>query len=893
MLEISHKLVFGVILFIIIAVIFMRLYTSPECNAYANQTVMDLQKAINEVSTDDVKEWYGNGPPPNDKQEYYRPVLVRLCENSGKQFIENFFVKLPTYQISWGEFPTAPLWATWDESYPFSGGAGNALLMFGGLKGGKYAGKAAIKAGKIVYRVGKITLRIGIKNAIKSSRLVKWIRKYSELRFRALIKSVAQETEEGVLERFVKNEIPENYRALVRGDTLTAKRFARITKMSIDELAEAGVIKRVTEQMPADLQKAAKGRFIVNDMYIPLFHALRDAADDNMRRYFDDVFYIPSRFNFLERTRFRWIAFKEAADLMWKNSKLYRNVVDPINKGLRETKKKFFKVMGSEISDAKIAATARKFRKMCLRNPKECRTMFEEAWNLRIESAMSNMVGRKVTKETFSDADMFRFMAEYEKWVIFEERSQIVGYSTQMSDNLRTGITSYLKEISSKEPTEIREILKSRTAFRDGVEKHLPKEMVDKLNKKDLEKMIEKARQQVELKINKNIVTRGLSIKKFNQQYSAAFKRAMIEDPNMEDIIKIVKETDKDEAKAFIPYIAYNVVDPAEFLKSKIKREAKGLWYIKLGRYYPTYALANPIQARANPLVIPGGGYASKIMEQQLTEGCVEGALCYTHSGYVDSYLLNESAQRYAVRLWRPKPNLAERTTIFISTGIFYPAIEEHPKFYVVSPCFSMMKVWKSGGTVFISPDVDMTTGDIVRCSVQDKEGYTKKVANYCFATFNDVWGANMYGLENTASAAEAYIPDGAVYGWMAGILGGCTAATIGYKACVDAASFASQAIITADAALAAGTGSKNWGYWTYNKAADVSDLLSMISGRGVATSLARKAASAIAPDFSTAILVMGDLAMEWPARGIYEKDKGLSAEDIYLNTGRCAWTGG
>ena len=84
-----------------------------------------------------------------------------------------------------------------------------------------------------------------------------------------------------------------------------------------------------------------------------------------------------------------------------------------------------------------------------------------------------------------------------------------------------------------------------------------------------------------------------------------------------------------------------------------------------------------------------------------------------------DPYYLSEDAKDFTVKLWRPVSNLVNVAGV---EGVLMQ-VPSHPRFYVVSPCFGMAKVWKSTyegqRTIFIKID---------------KYDMNDTSSNYCYA---------------------------------------------------------------------------------------------------------------------------------------------------------------
>jgi len=98
-------------------------------------------------------------------------------------------------------------------------------------------------------------------------------------------------------------------------------------------------------------------------------------------------------------------------------------------------------------------------------------------------------------------------------------------------------------------------------------------------------------------------------------------------------------------------------------------------------------------------------------------EACGDNSICIFNKGKAEvPFYLNQSVQDYFVRVWRPV-NPIYQIAGLQSAMMHVPS---HPRFYVVSPCFAIAKIWKTPNKIiFVQPEkVDM-------------EG---KTSNYCYA---------------------------------------------------------------------------------------------------------------------------------------------------------------
>jgi len=180
---------------------------------------------------------------------------------------------------------------------------------------------------------------------------------------------------------------------------------------------------------------------------------------------------------------------------------------------------------------------------------------------------------------------------------------------------------------------------------------------------------------------------------------------------------------------------------------------------IELPERYLRKTVKRIVFMRASAFVTPTSWIYKGILATQMTAGCEGNSIClYSHGAETPEspYYLEKDADKFSIRVWRPVDPLLNYGRVITSVGAslatgvtvdktgnriftatktvggaaaltaFQSAlmwIPEHPRFYVVSPCFAIAKVWKTEyenkDTIFVKPDkIDM-------------EG---KASNYCYA---------------------------------------------------------------------------------------------------------------------------------------------------------------
>lgn len=230
MIERAISIVITIVIFMIIAYVFIGIFGAPSCAHLANQTALQLKFAINEVADDSFPSFDPKNPkftePTNSY--YYTSVPIRLCQQYGTQaFFMSFFGGMPEYQIYYEHFPEGG-GGMWNEAYPWSGGAATSFIFWAGMRG-------VVTVGKALWKI--TTIRSAFKTGVLAYKGVEVTAKRADDIYKKVTK-----TDE--LKNLLKNVLP-NFVDNNRQYSLLAKRIADADAENILEiLDEAGLLKR-------------------------------------------------------------------------------------------------------------------------------------------------------------------------------------------------------------------------------------------------------------------------------------------------------------------------------------------------------------------------------------------------------------------------------------------------------------------------------------------------------------------------------------------------------------------------------------------------------------------------------------------------------------------------
>jgi hypothetical protein len=149
----------------------------------------------------------------------------------------------------------------------------------------------------------------------------------------------------------------------------------------------------------------------------------------------------------------------------------------------------------------------------------------------------------------------------------------------------------------------------------------------------------------------------------------------------------------------------------------------------------PVQVIGRMIFMKALAFVAPNSWIAQGLILNKMTEGCRGNSIClYVQASQAEApYYMDLNTTNYTVRSWRPVQPWQQ----WAGWTAALMHVPSNPRFYVVSPCFAVAKVWKTNldgqPTIFVHPiKVDMKG----------------KNSNYCYAdsdlinAYTAIWAA-------------------------------------------------------------------------------------------------------------------------------------------------------
>ena len=855
-------IVISLIIFIFLVTLFFSIFGSPECGALANATAQELRIAINRVALEDgVSPYYGDGVPPDEAEDQFVTVPIRLCEKDPLMVTGFAVAHTPSYVLVYETFPPAGL--SWFEGQPWSGGSMSALESYILFRYGPQALIAIPKFASWVYKGAKkiatFTFSIGAKmtklhkwwDSLKNSRVIRFFLRNQDAT------DAVRSVERNVLDTEYYKYIPEEHMGTLNSINrkMNLDRNMEPAEAIATTIGKSAIDKRtgeiLSETIDTDVVKGVgvykNARILIDPQHKKFYNYIYDLSDDAQKKIMDDIFYVPS---WLDRGKWwlnrRWYGLKDAVGKLWRNSRLNQGVAwlkdkySALKKWAGFTNNNNF--LKPKDTPQKIGAYKRYFYV----NLNEFKDHIKDHFD-KYKGHLTDATGKTFKNaDDISDADVFKFLSVYEKYynsgtfaefIVQAEAPIIHAYQTMGST-----ITNKIDEIAmaSDPATEWARLVDMFPAEFDSLNAaqldelrrtvsfgHGPTYLVDD---DILKQAYSDARayliKEGVLDSNKvfDPVSGSLRISYLTRAadgvqgelFTAPFKRVGLKGRALEEGVE--------------NFYLRDVLPPSIF--EKIKELNKNP-YVGKGKRFLFLDLG---RVGRGPLDIiwPFGAAAARENIEKLTDvvegGCYMNSICSVSKDGATAYLLDEDvpekvSSKVAVRLWRPKPT---RIPVGISTGMFLLSVNENPRFYVVSPCFAMAKVWKDReDQVYVY--IDKTKKCDVSGCEQTSPLESIDTPNYCYASEDFVWGV-YDGPSEVGYLAE---------------LGVCTALmTVATKDWRNSLKYCSYITIgtlgievTARQEEYTGPSwerqEKGWGYWNYIKAEDLCDLIETIGDFG------------------------------------------------------------
>jgi len=985
-------IVVAIIIFILVVLLFFKVFGSAECDKLAKSTAEELRIGIDRVALEDkVSPYYGQGIPPDNAKDQFTVVPIRLCQRAGVGGVGIFGLKIPglstgaalsaeipDYILVYETFPESPWWAAWSESKPFESGAVTSFMTYAMIRWGP----------KLIYNIGKFIAKIPgmigglflklpsigekISNSlseIKDNGVINWMLRSSSSSEEG--GSIA----ENIPERFVSTLYDKEYRSTI--ENLRYMVFeARIDEF--DAMANLGIIEAEWDDVagkyiPITTETLAdKGIGVVRDeMYIvkpefkQLFKTYIDLTpNEELKQLYKESFYIPSwgeRFG-TEEIKEVWYESKYSVSNNRFTDWFGENVIDKTTDTYDDLKDGFNKVFHRTADQFDAPAKAAAYKKWAFMHFDQFRSNVldeDNFYNMGFQKALEDVTGKALSNPSLvSDEDLYNFLVKYDRYYNSFPYEEFISSST---GQVRTFAVSNMQDILSDSATNA---IDEGDIAAFGRLKNQFKWSWDMMPSNEQDAWMENMMQGYTGSEELSRFDAGVI---FSDLRAHLIKEGALDESNIITVggliraNKLTSIVDKIKGDMFTEPLNYNFIQTDEFAnaipnywlrpvapatetwfqkfkdqlsgsvsalrdfkdqftKSIIWKKTKQFVILDMGRF--GFGPLSPF----DPLA--GGGalttrQALKRSTQIMEGGCAERSICMLKQGGVEgpepgasAFLLDEKIPKGTeVKIWRPKPDIGVRTPSWISTALFYASAPENPRFHVISPCFATAKIWKSGTDGKIYVNIDKAN----KCDVSSCPSGID-TPNYCYADEDYIWGEPALSRGNMITTGDA--PSASIYvGGTLGCAAALSVATQGnFWASLKTCSYISIGVLTAHTIGATQAyrdvtswkrQETGWGYWNYQKANDVCNVLDIMASIGSwqvgktlgvtqlselsKPSTVSKIKGWIGPgDLCYFLLIVGDTSLSWPVKTafpeVWRKGAGLNETCMQDTAAECAW---
>ncbi len=753
MVEEPIKMLTGLVVFIAIALVFFFAFGAPQCSALANSTAAGLVNGFNTVAKPEFPEWNRGGEPTDPY--YYERVPIRLCQEGGTNYLQQFWAgMLPQYQIYYERFPEGFFSGgagMWEESYPWSGGAGGQLFFWGALRAGKVLGKvgATLAFGKVILAKDVIE---GAAKATMEDGIIRRISRWLETRE---LKRMADHPEELAAKVMTDPAIlskDERVGLILGTQMVQAKSATDLSALATVDFIEQDV--RIAEKTGAELKIADPSSVIEPGANVRTFTKMvKDAETGEVS--------IP-----IVKTN---VPMKMMNPDTGEMSTLYvkRSSGGEIIGTSFEPKPGYTQY---PVNPAKVIETWEETA------PKEeaaaLREVFSTDWKDSEVIYFDNVVARQGSREALAEFGLVN-TKWYKHWYepavrryqnllkSFDNLGYKVNKETIMPLEAR-GISDALMERPTEDFQKVLDLGDPGRSVKSSIAKAFGKSE-QSVTRNDLNRFIGQMQ---------NTIT-GPSFMNGESRMTAykAVKNMISDDPSLaskfaskpEDALSVLRSSEKfpadkypamakmsdDELKGITERVARGY-DANDRIFSKntysdymsdyaFKSDTAGdlvypdelasmtgfmtqntdplpvKWTTKAAKRELKLETKKIIVLQASTIINPSGWYAKgEVVEEGTEATCSDNQLClYSQGSLAESpFTLSDDAKGYFLHAWRPT-NPAYLSPI----QPLLMRIPENPRFYLVSPCYGVAKIWKSGTEMYVSVD---------KCDAN--------AANYCYA---------------------------------------------------------------------------------------------------------------------------------------------------------------
>jgi len=794
-MRIPVAIVFMLIVFIIVLAFLYKVLGSPECDDISNTTAFHLKDAVNQVSKEDFPYWTNPSKPPEESDvAYYRRSDIKLCQQNFGTYEAalRLFGGEPDYKIYYEKFPDEG--RMWKESYPWNCGAGSTLVFWGIM----HTATTLVKVGSKVFNYYKYG-----KHLAKSATIMS---KENYILFDKILKpgKIMEELKDAGFT--ISNFVDEEGRSVIKiADDLNVRQLNQYLK-GLDEAGIATEISgnyikigdkiRVSDELTA-LSSMSQIPDPVTGEYSE--HAFAYKKIGNSIDPYDplDLDFDSSPKTF-KRVGGSWIDVENGAvydplnpgdypiqqykpsELMESMIQEYENSPDPTERSIARQLREQFDTSGAagtgimddttNMLDEGVKATKWGTKAMDAGSNNFANLLSDlktEGFNIEKTPLLYNelyMVDESGVQKGFlmglqdaADSDSTGVLGKQIMNALQDQDDKIgniIG-KNPAEVNLQDAIDSLIKNTNGmyNPDTQVAEFGamifpgQARINVDIGIENSIISQ-IEKSGSVDTNALLDYVQNLPNYdKLAAAGFGEGEILGIYNDMWANYLAlggdAAVIDDGLLMRALGDNYFSDFAEAAEDISAAGNKWVENDKGVIIGIWLQNSKPWYIRWSQTYKKYEkIPKAIWFKARQMITPTSGIGRGFILGK-EEGCQGNSLCVYSHGSLSEYpfYFDESADKYFVRVWRPVSTFAQYAGW---TAILY-GVPEHPRFYVVGPCFAEARVWKTRyngeDTIFVQ---------LIRHDLGDK------ASNYCYADENLINAyAAVWLVSDAATAAD------------------------------------------------------------------------------------------------------------------------------------------
>lgn len=722
MIKIPVYFLLSFAVFIMVLLLISMVFGGPRCDSLANTTSSYLRNSIDNVANY-YPEWTSNEPPPDSGYRYYERVPIRLCQEAGTSLLESFFPQVPEYQIYHEVFPEGG-GGTWTEAYPWSGGAASSLKFWGMLR-----------IGTGVFKVGaKLTKYLGVNLAYNtmSSGMKKLFNKLGESEsFDDILKYADTSIDEGVgVER--------------SADVLLDLFKQGEEAATVEELQRIGFVVGVDDS----------GKYVIGDDFIDAILPITNIDGSGAAVIGEAQVYV----------------LKQGDEITGMTTDLTKVFVDG------DPAKGF--LSGWEAGKFSPADIYKQYLGTLDGNE---RRLMEEMFVVAGENHGLNAIKDKIGQTAFYQKVYEPVKSKLQSWV---NKIETLGYRVKQTVAVGESVVGMKSALASavQENDEVAEMILKQDGIKDIIRRELGLSAEAGITKEHLIDFIENTKMNgvifiprgLDWEAQQLVITNAVSLAKSGGEYTSsnALWSTFSGTPTGQEIISDVSKElgisateaenrlssyitvdvwnayvknkgagsametymTHDAFKAYLNHLSRDwaglgtpeaqqaALKQIGLLTGYMEQNTKALPMTKvavLNKYFTTQA-KKIIYLDGTAILNPGTTYQNMLFRMFIgVPECEGNSVCLVQKNTEIPFYMNETTDKYDVRLWRPVGSWMN----WLGWQAALNQVPSNPRFYVVSPCFAVAKVWKTSygnkPTIFIQIEKKSVGGE---------------ASNYCYA---------------------------------------------------------------------------------------------------------------------------------------------------------------